>query len=309
MASGRQLAQTSSLIPLLKARVMAFESRRQSDPIFQSHQRQHEAVLKNEAWFGDGPPYLGKQFTAAKANERKAIILDLLYREAKHQGDEGQRALADRLGSLADKLFDCRRHRRCGSLACTKCARAFQRAKTAAQAETIKALRLKKAGKQLVMATVIPLSITFRPDQLHDLNVRNLNRLLKDRLSRSGFRRVMMGSGDFSWDAARGVYQYHWHIVMFTSNRKKLQRKIKSLFPGLERGDRPVVISKTYSLKFLSYKNKAIKIVELLKSNRRGLPYLLLALDSTEPLELMVLSGVRVSAQEGGLIFKKIQRR
>ena len=60
---------------------------------------------------------------------------------------------------------------------------------------------------------------------------------------------------------------------------------------------------------FLPYMNKAIKLPDLLRNNRRGLPYLLLALDHTEPLELMILSGVRASAQDGGLEFKKIQRR
>jgi hypothetical protein len=36
---------------------------------------------------------------------------------------------------------------------------------------------------------------------------------------------------------------------------------------------------------------------------------LLLALDRTEPLELMVLFGLRLSAQDGGLKFTEIQRR
>jgi hypothetical protein len=64
-----------------------------------------------------------------------------------------------------------------------------------------------------------------------------------------------------------------------------------------------------YSLGFLPYKDKAIKLPALLRNNRRGLPYLLLALDRTEPLELTVLFGVRASAQDGGLEFKKIPRR
>jgi hypothetical protein len=96
---------------------------------------------------------------------------------------------------------------------------------------------------------------------------------------------------------------------MWTSNREELKRRLRRIFPGLQRGDRPVVASKTYSLGFLPYKDKAIKLPALLRNNRRGLPYLLLALDRTEPLELMILSGVRASAQDGGLEFKKIQRR
>jgi hypothetical protein len=265
--------------------------------------------LANEFWFGDDKPNIGRQFTARKAKERKAEIVELFFRTAKRERRTGNANVADQLEILADKTFYCRPRRRCGSLACTECHRAFQKAKVAAQKTAIKELKVERKSKLLVMANVIPLSITYSPDQLADLDVRKLNRWLKDALTKAGFKRVMLGSIDFSWEADRGFYQPHWHIALFTSNRKKLLRKLKLLFPGLERGDRPVVVSKSYSLEFLPYKNKAIKVIDLLKGNRRGLPYLLLLLDRTDPLELMILSGVWVSAQEGRLVFKKIQHR
>jgi hypothetical protein len=274
-----------------------------------THISAHEEVLSNEPWFGDGVPVVGKQFTAEKTKQRKAEIIDILFRTARRERRAGDAGVADQLQILADKIFYCQPGRRCGSLACTECCRAFQKAKVAAQRTAIKLLKAERFGKKLVMANVIPLRITYTPEKLASLDVRNLNRWLKDALARAGFKRVMIGSIDFSWEADRGIYQPHWHIAMFTSNPEELQRKLKLIFPGLGRGDRPVVISKSYNLKFLPYKNKAIKIVELLKSNRRGLPYLLLALDRTEPLELMILYGVRVSAQQGGFVFKKIQRR
>jgi hypothetical protein len=283
--------------------------RRSNLPFFKTQVCAHEEVLANEFWFGDGKPCLGEQFTARKAKERKAETIDLLFRTAKGQRRHGNTGVADRLEILADKIFYCFPRRRCGSLACTKCLRAFQRAKVAAEKVTIRQLKAERKSKRLVMANIIPLWITYTPQELAYLDIRKLNRWLKDALKRAGFKRVMLGSIDFSWEADRGVYQPHWHIAMFTSNRKKLRRRLKLLFPGLERGDRPIVISKTYSLDFLPYKNKAIKIVELLKSNRRGLPYLLLALDRVDALELMFLSRIRISAQDGGLDFKEIQRR
>ena len=285
------------------------ECRRFNLLFFKTHINAHEEVLSNEFWFGDGKPHLGKQFTARKAGERKAEIVELLFRSAKQQRGLGNTSVADQLEILADQTFYCRPRHRCGSLACTECLRAFQRAKVAAERVTIRQLKAERDRKLLVMANIIPLSITYTPAQLADLDVRKLNRWLKDTLTRAGLKRFMLGSIDFSWEGDRGIYQPHWHIAMFTSNRKKLLRKLKLLFPGLERGDRPVVVSKSYSLEFLPYKNKAIKIIELLKGNRRCLPYLLLALDRIDPLELMVLSGVRVSAQEGGLVFRKIPRR
>ncbi|SRR5581483_3045788 len=175
------------------------------------------------------------------------------------------------------------------------------------QRTTIKQLRVTRKRKLLVMVTIIPLMVTYKPEDLPVLKVQKLNRWLKDALTKAGFKRVMLGSIDLSWEG--GFYQPHWHIAMWTSDRKRLRRRLKRIFPGLQRGDRPVHTSPTYSLGFLPYKDKAIKLPALLRNNRRGLPYLLLALDGTEPLELMVLSGVRVSAQDGGLEFKKIAHR
>ena len=287
---------------------MNFHERlRRNGPTFQTHVKAHREILASESWFGDGKPYIGKQFTAAKAMERKADIINLLFRAAKRERRDGDPDLADRLGILADKLFYCQPARRCGSLACPECLRAFQKAKVAAQRTTIKQLKVTRKGKVLVMANVIPLMITYKPRELNYLNVQKLNRWLKDALTKAGFKRVMLGSIDLSWED--GLYQPHWHIAMWTSNRKQLTRRLKRIFPSLQRGDRPVVASKTYSLGFLPYKDKAIKLPALLRNNRRGLPYLLLALDRTEPLELMILSGVRLSAQKSGLKFKKVARR
>ena len=283
------------------------ERRRRNGRIFKSHQKAHEGVLANEFWFSNGPPAIGRQFRADKARERKAEIIKLLFRAAKRERHDGDPDVATRFEILADKIHHCCAARRCGSLACPECLRAFQKAKVAAQRTTIKQLKSTRKGKLLVMVNIIPLMINYKLEDLTYLNVQKINRWLKDALTKAGFKRVMFGSIDLSWED--GFYQPHWHIAMWTSDRKELTRRLKRIFPGLERGDRPALVSKTYSLGFLPYKDKAIKLPALLRNNRRGLPYLLLVLDRTEPLELMILSGVRVCAQDGGFEFKKIQRR
>ncbi|WLA81947.1 hypothetical protein [Bradyrhizobium elkanii] len=283
------------------------ERQRRNGPVFQTHEKAHHEVLATEDWFGDGKPFIGKQFTAAKARERKVEIINLLYRAAKREQRDGNADIATRLELLADKLFYCQPDRRCGSLACPECSRAFQRAKVAAQRTTIRQLKVTRTGRLLVMVTIIPLMVTYKPEDLPVLKVQKLNRWLKDALKKAGFKRVMLGSIDLSWED--GFYQPHWHVAMWTAERERLKRRLKRIFPGLQRGDRPVHITETYSLEFLAYKDKAIKLPALLRNNRRGLPYLLLALDGTEPLELMVLSGVRLSAQKGSFKFKKIARR
>ena len=180
------------------------------------------------------------------------------------------------------------------------CARAFQTAKTAAQEALIPVLKKANTTKKLVMANVVPLRMTFRPHQLRHLDIHKLNRWLKDALARAGFTRVMFGSADISWE--NGFYQLHWHIGMFTSNRKKLTKRLKKVFPGKKRYDRPVVVSKTWSLGFLPYMDKAVKLPDLLRRNRTHLPDILLVLDRTEPLDLLVLRKLRLSAQQGRLI-------
>jgi hypothetical protein len=128
----------------------------------------------------------------------------------------------------------------------------------------------------------------------------------------------MFGGVDISWE--RGYYQLHWHIGMWTSNPKRLTKRLKAIFPSTgkkwKRGHaifpsdkkyrRPVVVSNTWSLGFIPYKDKVIKLPDLLRRNRTHLPELLLALDRTEPLGLMVLSRLRLSAQCGRLALRRI---
>src|SRR5258708_5512583 len=156
------------------------ERRRRNGPVFQTHQKAHEAVLANEFWFGDGEPTIGEQFTAEKAKARKAEIMDILYRTAQHERRAGDAGVADRLEILADKIFSCRPTRRCGSLACPECIRAFQKAKVAAQRTTIKQLKSTRKGKLLVMANIIPLMMNYKLEDLTYLKVQKLNRWLKD---------------------------------------------------------------------------------------------------------------------------------
>jgi len=156
------------------------------------------------------------------------------------------------------------------------------------------------------MAILIPLRSRYAPDQLDELEIRADNRWLKDNLRRAGFRREMFGSYDLSWEDGE-FYQGHWHIPMLTLNREKLTQRLKAIFPASDIVKRPVVVSRTYSDGYLPYKDKAIKLPDLLRRNRRGLPQLLLALDRTDPLELMVLMRLRVRAQNGELKFRPIR--
>ena len=96
----------------------------------------HRTVTANERWFREGPPFLGSPFTVKKTVERHATLIKMLSRAGKRAARAGNDELADAYRRLRAKLIPCRPRRRCGSSACPKCARAFQRAKVAAE-ETI----------------------------------------------------------------------------------------------------------------------------------------------------------------------------
>src|SRR5258705_1506398 len=108
-----------------------------SVPRLQTHVRPHGQVVSSEHWYGDAPPALGRGFTAAETTERHALVTEILLRAGKRADKNGAADLAKAYYELLDKLAACRPRRRCGSLACPRCARAFQKAKIAAQKTAI----------------------------------------------------------------------------------------------------------------------------------------------------------------------------
>jgi hypothetical protein len=146
----------------------------------------------------------------------------------------------------------------------------------AAQRTTIKLLKATQKNKLLVMVNIIPLVITYTPEELAYLNVRKLNRWLKDALTRAGFKRVMLGSIDFSWESDRGVYQPHWHIAMWTSNPEELTRRLKNVFPSYADGNvssRLSCDSNGYASELVEYNESEQATQEALFSNNDPYSY------------------------------------
>ncbi len=279
-------------------------------PIYRTHVRAHEAVVVNEFLYGDGPPTLGKSFTAARTAERHADVVTILQRAANSAETAGDQKLSRLLWDLADKLYNCRPHHRCGSLACPKCARAFQKAKVAAQQTIILDLQKSQAKKHLVFVSIIPKGMTYTPGKFGHIDIIKANRWLKDKLKPVG-KRPILGSVDFGWESRRGgnYLQLHWHLALWTSSPNKFEGKLKLLFPRAKKYERPIDVVATHDHGFLPYLNKLIKLPELLRRNRSHLPELLVTLDQIEPLDLLVLMGLRLSAQQGRLIIGPIEHQ
>lgn len=156
------------------------------------------------------------------------------------------------------------------------------------------------------MVTVIPLDLRYTPATVIHLDIAKRTRWFKDVLTKAGLSEIIIGSADISWEHRQNedYYQLHWHLAMWTKNPQKLQKRLLRLFRPKNKHDRPVEVTKSFSLNFLPYMNKAIKLPDLLRRNRQHLPQLLLALDRAAPLDLMVISGLRLSAQSGRLALR-----
>jgi hypothetical protein len=282
-----------------------------SNPRLIKHIHAHEEVITNEYWYGDGLPLMHSSLSAKNTAQRRVDVVDLLEKAAKKNKAAGDRKQARLLKKLANKIDRCRATNRCGSLACPECARAFQRAKADAQKQAFLASKLadgnlEPATMVLVMVTVIPLHLRYTPATLPRLDIAKQSRWLKDVLTRAGPVQMMVGSADISWEHRRNkhYYQLHWHLAMWAKDPEKLQKRLLRLFPPQNKYDRPVEVTKSRSLNFFPYMNKAIKLPDLLRRNRQQLPRLLLTLDRTAPLDLMVVRGLRLSAQSGRLALR-----
>jgi hypothetical protein len=282
----------------------------QTNRKFEALVQAHEAVTNNECWYGDKPPNLGQGFSAADIAEHRTTVMEILLRAAKRAEKNEDADLADAFYQVYDKLEACVLFDRCGSLACPRCARAFQKAKVAAQEEAIIQATKRRADKQLVFVTLIPPHLMYAPGEFHKIDVSKANRWLKDALRSAIGKRMIVGSVDFGSETRRGegYIQVHWHLVMWTSNPARLAEKFKPIFPRTQKYERPVDVREAVNLEFLGYMNKAIKLPELLRTNRKMLPELLLVLDGIEPLDLMIFTKNRLTAQCGQLAFKPIGR-
>lgn len=129
-----------------------------------------------------------------------------------------------------------------------------------------------------------------------------------DALRKAKIGGIVFGGAELSWESRRGQHylQLHWHLATWTRNSNKLTRRLLKIFPPQKKHDRPVQVSKAYSHEFLGYVNKVIKLPELLRGNRKHLPLLLLALDRIEPLDLIILRGLRLGAQADGLVLRPV---
>jgi hypothetical protein len=275
---------------------------------FRAHVKAHHTVIDNERWFRKGDPFLGKAFTVKKTVKRHIVLNKILSRAAKRAIKAADNEFAASYQRLHSTIKECRPRRRCGSSACPKCARAFQRAKVDAEQIAIAHLAKARPDKHLVFVTIIPRGMNYYPGQFSQINILKANRWLKDVFERHGIRRVILGSVDLGWEKRRRnkYIQLHWHLAMWTSNPKALKAKLKAIFPKAHKYERPVDVKMAKDSNFVGYMNKLIRLPHLLRCGRGVLPELSLLLNRTEPFDFLFLKKLRLSAQSGGIVLNLI---
>jgi hypothetical protein len=278
-------------------------------PKFRAHVKAHKTVISNERRYRKGEPFLGKPFTVKKTVQRHATLTNILVRAAKRAARAANDEAANSYHQLQAKVTPCRPHRRCGSAACPKCARAFQRAKVEAQQIAITDLGKARANKDLVFVTIIPKGMSYFPGQFSEIDVVKANRWLKDVLDRHAIRRVIIGSVDLGWETRRGTryLQLHWHLAMWTNNPRGLEAKLKAIFRRVCKYERPVDVEVAKDLNFVGYMNKLIKLPRLLRCGRKVIPEMSLLLDHIDPLDFLFLRKVRLSTQADGIVLRRIK--
>jgi hypothetical protein len=267
-----------------------------------AYQAAHEAVVNNAYWYGDRPQMLGKRFSAANTRLRADIFIDILERAARRRNESH---LSLDYSRLAGQLSFCS-VQRCGFAACPVCLRAFQQAKAAAHEAIIPILGKLYPGTSLYHVTIIPRDWFYPRGTLHKFDPAEFNRHLIDSLNFAGLNQRLVGSIDLSLEYSPSFGKYwqpHWHLCMRLDDPIWAKASLLKEFPRFLKYDYPVVIDEAQDLKFLPYVHKVIKINDLLRTGRTHLPELLLALDCIKPLDLIVINGLVLSAQDGEFTF------
>lgn len=173
----------------------------------------------------------------AKAHAPREDSLKL----AKHLESAGlQRASAR---TLAARLRHCRRDHRCGSLACPQCGKAGQ---ALLASVTTKFTAGQADNLDIAFATIIPRNSSVPKGALHDFDLANFKRRLRDGLAKTSAL-CAVGAIDVTLNEHRNeLFAAHWlphaHLMIATNDIDTLKREMREAFPRSASASKPVVV-------------------------------------------------------------------
>jgi hypothetical protein len=106
--------------------------------------------------------------------------------------------------------------------------------------------------------TLFDLSDAVPCGQLHTIKWKKLHNRLRRRLERIlGKNVVAYGMGEVEWDESRGMWQPHYHLVIYNASDAAFRALRKKHYRAKRRGPRPMLRSKPQSLeRWLTYMRK-----------------------------------------------------
>jgi len=147
---------------------------------------------------------------------------------------------------VAKRLESCEPKHRCLSGACPECGRLLQRWFVRRSKKFI-AEYIDNEGRELVAINIVPCIPMAQPEQLHSVDIVNLQRRLKYALDAVGIS-AAIGGIDFSFNEDReGKYPPFWcphfYLITSTEDKKALGKRLRRIFLKMEEIPRPVRIS------------------------------------------------------------------
>lgn len=205
--------------------------------------------LADASWIGDAP---------RPQHDIQRLDPDFFSKEAARQEREARRQIllagqaeADQL--LAAALAEAKRNRPAQYLCCPLLTRRWQIFFVDRALDVCDEQR-----RRPQFYTVFDQEDAVAPGRLKAIDWRRLHAKLRARLGRTlGPHVVAFGMGEVEFDGTRGVWQPHYHLVIFGAPRVRFDWLRKKHYPAKRKGPRPMVRSKVKSLpRWLAYMSK-----------------------------------------------------
>lgn len=172
-----------------------------------------------------GQPPIPSQFDPRKlvlaglsASGKKQQAFETLDEAKAERNHRARRLRKHGFPDLADTLANCRKSRRCQSLACPVCGRVRRVRHTAQLLRFLAAYPL----SELTFVTLINPADAVRRNQLASFNPNRFVTKLRRQLQRAGFdakTSFLLAWVDLEWDAGRERFQPHVHAIVYRLDR------------------------------------------------------------------------------------------
>src|SRR4051812_39798328 len=190
-----------------------------------------QTVVQNRHWFGESG-HIWHSLPPPKRAEKARLRTIELLRAAPEPREYAMSAQwssrRDKQEAIATKLEGCAHGRRCGSLACTVCRRAFARAQFVAVEEAANNLLADNPSRRLFAATFVPNGFHFREKELASLDLHTMQAVFRTEMTRAQPKVPFFGVFEISYEEGihqKPYYQLLWRVIQLAKSQKRVMGK------------------------------------------------------------------------------------